>query len=186
MACKSDLTLQERSKTLIELAESLGYYIAEDIEYDLKAKEKFLNEKNLVVTVKEALESLIILSGRKSRRYFLEIAEKLHTKLGNIAQPVRVAMTGKTESPGIFEVLEIVGRKNTKKNGQAIKTIEGNHERIERKINTKIRILLSRLILSGPLSRKISAAKNMKRKFIPAFLPSRMAISISDMQNPYA
>ena len=54
------VTLQERSKTLAELAESLRYYIAEDVEYVQKAKEKFLNEKNrpYLIEVKEALEKL--------------------------------------------------------------------------------------------------------------------------------
>jgi glutamyl-tRNA synthetase len=32
-------------------------------------------------------------------------------KLGKIAQPVRVALTGKTASPGIFEIMEILGKK---------------------------------------------------------------------------
>ena len=41
-----------------------------------------------------------------------------------IAQPVRVAMTGKTESPGIFEVLEILGKTKTlQRLERAIQTI---------------------------------------------------------------
>ncbi|NCO82770.1 MAG: glutamate--tRNA ligase, partial [Nitrospirae bacterium] len=42
---KAIKTLQERAKTLVELANSLRYYIAEDVEYNEKAKAKFLNEK---------------------------------------------------------------------------------------------------------------------------------------------
>ena len=44
---KAIKTLQERAKTLVELANSFRYYIAEDIEYNEKAKAKFLNEKSL-------------------------------------------------------------------------------------------------------------------------------------------
>lgn len=120
-------TLKERSRTLIELANSLRYYIAEDIEYDLKAKEKFLNENSLasLVEVKAALKTLDNFIAPEIERVFMSIVEKQKTKLGKIAQPVRVAVTGKTESPGIFEVLEIVGKEKTlKRLGKAIKTIE--------------------------------------------------------------
>jgi glutamyl-tRNA synthetase len=119
-------TLKERSRTLIELANSLRYYLAEDIEYDLKAKEKFLNENSLasLVEVKEALKTLDNFIASEIERVFMSIVEKQKTKLGKIAQPVRVAITGRTESPGIFEVLEIVGKEKTlKRLERAIKTI---------------------------------------------------------------
>jgi len=124
---KAITTLQERSKTLIELAESLGYYIAEDVEYVQKAKEKFLNEKSrpYLIELKEVLEKLEDFSPSALEDIFKALAEKHTVKLGVIAQPVRVAMTGKTESPGIFEVLEIAGKEKTlKRLDKAIKTIE--------------------------------------------------------------
>jgi glutamyl-tRNA synthetase len=120
-------TLKERSRTLIELANSLRYYIVEDIEYDLKAKEKFLNENSLasLVEVKEALKTLDNFIAPEIERVFMSIVEKQKTKLGKIAQPVRVAITGRTESPGIFEVLEIVGKEKTlRRLERAIRTVE--------------------------------------------------------------
>ena len=53
-------TLQERAKTLVELAGSLRYYIAEDVVFSDKAKEKFLNEKSrdLLKELKEGISSL--------------------------------------------------------------------------------------------------------------------------------
>jgi glutamyl-tRNA synthetase len=123
---KAILTLQERSKTFIELAHSLRYYIAEDIDYELKAKEKFLNEKNLstLADVTEALNNLNNFNASEIEKEFKSIVEKKNTKLGAVAQPVRVAVTGKTESPGIFEVLEIVGKEKTlRRLEKAIKTI---------------------------------------------------------------
>jgi glutamyl-tRNA synthetase len=119
-------TLKERAKTLVELAHSLRFYIAEDIEYEEKAKAKFLNEKTLpyLLDVKEALKVLDTFAAPEIEKIFTTLVEKHTTKLGNIAQPVRVAITGKTESPGIFEVLEIVGKKKTlKRLEKAIKTI---------------------------------------------------------------
>lgn len=108
-------TLKERSRTFIELANSLRYYIAEYVEYDLKAKERFLNEKSLpyLVELKEAIVSLENFIAAEIEKVFISLVEKHSIKLGDIAQPVRVAITGNTVSPGIFEVLEIVGKEKT-------------------------------------------------------------------------
>jgi len=119
-------TLRERAKTLLELAHSLRFYIAEDIEYDEKAKTKFLNEKSLpyLVGVREELSKLDNFVAPEIEKVFLTLVEKHNIKLGNLAQPVRVAVTGKAESPGIFEVLEIVGKEKTAKRlEKAIETI---------------------------------------------------------------
>ena len=119
-------TLKERAKTLVELANSLRFYIAEDIEYEEKAKTKFLNEKNLpyLLDVKDAVKGIDNFVAPEIEKVFVSLVEKHKTKLGNIAQPVRVAITGKTESPGIFEVLEIVGKEKTlKRLEKAIKII---------------------------------------------------------------
>jgi glutamyl-tRNA synthetase len=119
-------TLKERAKTLVELAHSLRFYIAEDIEYEEKAKTKFLNEKYLpyLIDIKTELEGLDNFVIQEIEKVFVSLVEKHKTKLGNIAQPVRVAITGKTESPGIFEVLEIVGKvKTLKRLEKAIKII---------------------------------------------------------------
>jgi len=123
---KAVVTLQERSKTLEELAGSLRFYITDFVEYNQKAKEKFLNEKNLpyLIEVFESLRSLDNFVAPDIENVFKLIVEKNNIKLGNVAQPVRVAVTGKTESPGIFEVLEVVGKEKTlRRIERAIKTI---------------------------------------------------------------
>ena len=127
---KASKTLQERAKTLVELANSLRYYIAEDVEYDEKAKTKFLNEKSrdLLIELKDALNALSDFSALELEKVFKFIVEKHGIKLGALAQPVRVAMTGGTESPGIFEVLEILGKEKTlKRLDKAVKAITGGN-----------------------------------------------------------
>jgi glutamyl-tRNA synthetase len=119
-------TLKERSKTLVELANSLRYYVVDEIQYNEKAKAKFLNEKSLpyLKEIGLALSSLSDFSAPEIERVFRAIVEKYGIELGSLAQPVRVAITGGTESPGIFEVLEIVGKEKTlKRLEKAIKTI---------------------------------------------------------------
>jgi glutamyl-tRNA synthetase len=123
---KAIATLKERSRTLVELAHSLRFYIAEDIEYNEKAKSKFLNEKSLpyLIDVREAFTRLDNFIAPEIEKVLVTLVEKHNTKLGNLAQPVRVAITGKAESPGIFEVLEIVGKEKTlRRLDKAIETI---------------------------------------------------------------
>jgi glutamyl-tRNA synthetase len=112
---KAVVTLKERVKTLLELANSLRYYIAEDVEFNEKAKDKFLNEmsRDLLAALKESLASVPEFSHYELEKVFKAVVEKHGVKLKDLAQPVRVAMTGGTESPGIFEVLEVVGKEKT-------------------------------------------------------------------------
>jgi len=44
---------------------------------------------------------------------FTGLMEELALKLGKIAQPIRVALTGGTASPGLFEVMQILGKEQT-------------------------------------------------------------------------
>jgi glutamyl-tRNA synthetase len=121
-------TLKERSKDLIELVQQLRYYLSDNITYAPQAQKKFLNEKTLpyLKAVKEKLSLLSSFTHSSLEEAFLKVMEKEKVKLGKIAQPVRVAMTGGTASPGIFEVLEIVGKERTiQRLEQAIRTITG-------------------------------------------------------------
>ncbi len=106
------ITLQERSRTLLEMARSMRYYILEYVELDPRAKEKFINEKTkpLLEDVRNGLAGLEDFTAEEIEKVFMAMVERHNTKLGKIAQPVRVAITGNTVSPGIFEVLEIIGK----------------------------------------------------------------------------
>jgi len=44
---------------------------------------------------------------------FKQVVEEQGMKMGQLAQPVRVALTGRTASPGLFEVMEVLGRDRT-------------------------------------------------------------------------
>jgi len=109
---KAVSTQKERAKTLVELAASLRYYIADDITYDEKAKAKFLNaeSRELLSELKDGLQAMDTFSEQEIEQLFRTIVEKHGIKLGKLAQPVRVALTGGTQSPGIFEVLDVMGK----------------------------------------------------------------------------
>jgi glutamyl-tRNA synthetase len=109
---KAVLTLRERARTLVELALSMKYYLLEEVEIDQKAKDKFLKPEGvrLLTDLRDALQDLVEFSVTEIEKSFTALVEKHGVKLGSLAQPARVAITGGTASPGIYEVFEIVGK----------------------------------------------------------------------------
>jgi glutamyl-tRNA synthetase len=105
-------TLRERAKTFVELAEFLRFYVVDRLEPDAKAA-----AKHLTPAVGPALADLIAeleaIPGWEVRAIeaaFERTLARHAIKLGTLAQPVRVAVTGGTVSPGIYEVLDVLGR----------------------------------------------------------------------------
>lgn len=109
--------LKERSKTLDELANSLKYFIADFVDIDPKASQKVLTHQGIkyLSEIKDLLSGLDDFSAVEIERIFTNLAERDKVKLGSIAQPVRVAITGGTASPGIYELIEIIGKEKTLK-----------------------------------------------------------------------
>ncbi len=106
------LTLNARSKTLDEMAEAARFYYEDTVSYDLAAADKFMKAEVLepLTLLVQRMESLSEFSVAGLESVFLSVMEETGLKLGKIAQPVRVALTGKTASPGIFEIMEILGK----------------------------------------------------------------------------
>ncbi len=120
-----------RSRTLIELYENLKFYFEPYPEtYDPKGVRKFFSKKPLYEALKglyEKFDKIIHFNEANIEKAFTETVEEYNVKLRDLAQCVRLAITGKTVSPGIFETLEILGKIRTmKKLEHAIKWIEEN------------------------------------------------------------
>jgi glutamyl-tRNA synthetase len=107
-------TLHNRSKTLVEMADGAHFYYREDVRpYDEKAAKKFLKPEiaGVLTSLAEQLEMLDDLSEKKQEEVFKGIMEQTGLGFGKIAQPVRVALTGTTVSPGVFEMIAVLGKK---------------------------------------------------------------------------
>ncbi|MET4800615.1 glutamate--tRNA ligase [Bradyrhizobium sp. LB11.1] len=107
--------LKERAKTLIELIDS-AYFIFADrpLQLDPKAAALLTPEnRKLIGQLHSALENVETWSGATTEAALRAFAEENSLKLGAVAQPLRAALTGRTTSPGIFEVLDVLGRQES-------------------------------------------------------------------------
>ena len=108
-------TLQERSRTLVELIDSAHFYLTDDIAIDEKAAKKFLTPEVSQPLSKliERLSALDEFSEANIESAFSGVLEEFGLSMGKLAQPVRVALTGSTVSPGIHEVIAVLGKERT-------------------------------------------------------------------------
>ena len=106
------LSLQDRAKTLVEMAEGARFYFTAPDDYDPKAKEKFLtpDKAEILGSLIETLETLDDFSEAGVEAAFKDILEQSGLKLGKVGPTVRVALTGGTVSPGIFTVIAVLGK----------------------------------------------------------------------------
>jgi len=105
-------TLRERAKTLVELVEMARYYLDDQITYDEKAATKFLNAAaaDSMSTLAGKLEALAEFTEANIEQAFASTLEEHKLKMNELAQPVRVALTGSTVSPGIHDVIAVLGK----------------------------------------------------------------------------
>ena len=108
-------TLRERAKTLVELVEMAHYYLSDEIRWDDKAVKKFLTPaaKGPIEKVLRGLTEIRDFNVAAIEQVFTRILGEEGLSLGNLAQPVRVALTGSTVSPGIYEVIAVLGKERT-------------------------------------------------------------------------
>ena len=108
-------TLNARSKTLKDMAESALFYFKDTVSYDKDATAKFFTSDSLGILkmLIESLESLELFDEKSLENVFMKAMETTGLKLGKIAQPVRLALTGKTVSPGIFEIMNVLGKEKS-------------------------------------------------------------------------
>ena len=102
----------ERSKTLLELVEKTAFLFQDDIEYDEKSVSKHLKAKIKVPfeQVIEGFEQLPNWQPTEIHEVIEQVCQKLELKMGKVAQPIRVAVTGAGMSPSIDITLAWLGR----------------------------------------------------------------------------
>jgi glutamyl-tRNA synthetase len=104
--------LKKRSKTLVEMAEKSVFYFGMDVEYEKDAKKNYLTPQvlDLLSDLKDRINKLESFDQKSLEELFIKFLDDHNIKLKEIAQSIRVALTGKTVSPGLFEVMEVLGK----------------------------------------------------------------------------
>ncbi len=107
--------LKERAKTLVELKTSAGYLFAKrPLTMDDKARALLDDEGTVALAgVLQVLKNAPDWTALPLETLVKQHAEENGLKLGKIAQPLRAALTGTSTSPGIFDVLEVLGREES-------------------------------------------------------------------------
>lgn len=109
------IALRERSQTLVEMATAAAPYLVQHVTIEEEAA-----KEHLTLAIAGSIEKL---AGRFAglaefshatlEQAFKQVLEEDRLKMGQLAQPVRVALTGRAASPGIFEVIDLLGRERT-------------------------------------------------------------------------
>lgn len=105
----------ERAKTLVDIIEQSKFIYSDELSYDLKAVNKHLSEKNkhilsCVIEIFEKVDNW----DEASLNMAIDVAcSKLNLKMGKVAQPIRVAVTGSTMSPSIGLTLSWLGKEKS-------------------------------------------------------------------------
>jgi glutamyl-tRNA synthetase len=108
-------TLKMRAKTLVEMADTADFYLQEEIVYPPELVEKFFTPETVppFEALITCLSSLSTWDGPGLENAFKDVMTQSGTTMKQLAHPIRLALTGKTASPGLFEVMEAMGPERT-------------------------------------------------------------------------
>jgi glutamyl-tRNA synthetase len=107
--------LKERAKTLVELIDGARFLCAKrPIPLDEKATDLLTPSATaLLAELLRHLETVEPWTAETLEGAVRSFAERSGVKLGAVAQPLRAAVTGRTTSPGIFDVLAVLGKEDS-------------------------------------------------------------------------
>ena len=104
---------QERMKRLSDAPQLASFFFVESVDYDERAVNKWLKRDYVPGVLQVLLERFSAMQPWDTATIEAEVrglADKANRKASELIHPVRVAATGRTEGPGLFETLELIGR----------------------------------------------------------------------------
>ena len=108
----------ERFKTFQDLLDQTRFLFTDAIEYDRAAVDKFLKKEGVVELLKEVYSAISLVDNfdKKNMEDSLRaLTVKIDVSFSRLAQPLRVSITGKSVSAGIFETMELLGKEKALK-----------------------------------------------------------------------
>ncbi|GLI18578.1 glutamate--tRNA ligase [Tepidanaerobacter syntrophicus] len=107
---------RDRAKTLDELADGIAFFFKDITEYDEKGVRKHFTKENaakLLMLGAEALEKLEDFTHDKTEEALRSITDEMGLKASEIIHPTRLAITGRTVGPGLFDIIVLLGKEKT-------------------------------------------------------------------------
>ncbi len=100
-----------RSKTLLEFRDGMKFLYSGPLEYDPKGVTEFFSTSGLKVLKLTCEKITNVQFTENNLKVLLDtICQELQLGLVNVAQPIRLALTGRTASPGLYEVMQLLGK----------------------------------------------------------------------------
>jgi len=120
--------VREREKTLSEIADAMSYYFKDDFLYDEKGVKKYFEKDGVENILREAIKALKAVDDFnliETENAYRDLIERLNIKSGDLFHPTRLAISGRTFGPGLFDIMELLGKEKTvERIEKAIKYIE--------------------------------------------------------------
>ena len=111
-------TVRSRVKTLSELAEASTYFYRDQFAYDPKGVEKHFKKEGTAELLRKAAETLEKLPAfdlESTEAAYRDLAASLGVSSGRLIHPTRLALSGRTMGPGLFELMVVLGRERAVK-----------------------------------------------------------------------
>lgn len=115
-AAKVVKCLMDRMKTIRDIVPLSEYFLNDNFKGDLNVKIKYLDKpgvKETVAKLREKLSRTSPFTKENIEKAFKGLAEESKVKLGEVIHPARALLTGRAESPGIYDVVEVLGKERT-------------------------------------------------------------------------
>lgn len=111
------LSLNERSKTMLDMADGAAFYYWDKIDYKPELAKKFFTADKLEIfqLLLEKMGSMDCWDEAAIEKMVTGLIEESNIRLKDIAQPLRVALTNSKISPGIYQVMAILGMEQVEK-----------------------------------------------------------------------
>lgn len=105
--------LKSRARTLVDLVAMADYFFDSDFDYDAQGVSKYFKVPNtaaVLLQLLQSVESVDLFSAAILETKMRALAETLDLKAARLIHPARLALTGRTATPGLFEIMELLGR----------------------------------------------------------------------------
>ncbi|MFV9567297.1 glutamate--tRNA ligase [Thermoanaerobacter mathranii] len=108
--------VREREKTLVDIADAMSYYFTEVNEYEEKGVKKYFTKEKVAEILKKAAETLKEVEPFDkftTEKVYRKLVEELQISSGELFHPTRLAISGRTFGPGLFDIMELLGKERT-------------------------------------------------------------------------